>query len=134
MVSEQSKAIVLRFCEYLSNRQLEELFAMMHDDASWTTVGDPARFAFGGKKDKATMLNVLMGFLKPMDTFSFTVDSIVAEGGEVAIEATSHGTGPGARRYDNLYILKFVLVADKIQSINEFFDQSAVLEYVAQPA
>lgn len=134
MACDQANEIVLRFCEHLSERRLDDMFDMMDDNGTWTTVGDPARFAYGGKKDKAAMRGVLTGFLNPMDSFSFTVNSILSDGNEVAVEAASEGEGPGAKRYENLYIMKFVLGGGKVLSVNEFFDQTAVLDYVDQPA
>ena len=132
MNSENSRLLVLRFCRLLSERKLEEMFALFAENGTWAGVGNPNTFQYGGTRSKEASIELIGAFLSGFTTFTFNVVSTTAEGNRVAVEATSAGTGPGAKTYANEYLLLFECANDKIQRIREFFDQLAVLDYAAQ--
>lgn len=134
MDTEQNRELVLRFCHLLSTRKLDEMFSLMADDGTWSGVGDPKTFAYGGQRSKAQSIQLIGQFLIGFDEFRFEVFGTTAEGSRVSVEARSQGTGPGAKRYANEYLLHFECRDGKIQTIREFFDQMAVLSYAGQPA
>src|SRR3546814_6822461 len=53
----------LRAFELLGKRDLPALFALIHEEGSWSVPFDPARFQFGGFRDKAGVMELLTGFL-----------------------------------------------------------------------
>lgn len=132
MSSEANKALVLQACQYLNDINLPALFDLIHEDGSWSIPYDPASFAFGGYKDKAAVSATLTQFLGTFSTFEYLVDSIVADGDRVSIEAHSHGVGPGGAKYSNVYCKTFLIKDGKLHTVREFFDPFRVLSYVAQ--
>lgn len=132
MSAQENKEIVLKACQYLSERNLPALFDMIHEDGSWSVPYRSDRFQFGGFRDKAGVCELLTGFLGGFQEFSFTVTSITAEDDRVAIEAKSQGVGPGTARYENVYIIIFFLKDGKLHTVREFFDPFQALAYVEQ--
>lgn len=133
MNTEDNRSLVLRFCKLLSERKLDEMFALHAEEGTWAGVGNPKTFAYGGTRSKKESIAMIGAFLSGFTTFRFDVVSTTAEGNRVAVQATSSGTGPGAKTYANEYLLLFECSGGKIQRIREFFDQLAVLDYAAQP-
>jgi len=129
MSKDENKHLVLRFCHYLSERKLDDMFELMSEDSTWSGVGQPKTFKYGGRRTKAQSIPFIGGFLRGFESFRFDVHSATAEDDRVAIEATSHGVGPRGAVYENQYILVFVCRDGFIVRISEFFDQLAVLEY-----
>jgi uncharacterized protein len=133
MTVESNRDLVLRFCQLLSERQLGPMFELLAEQGTWAGVGNPKTFQYGGTRTKAQSVEKIGGFLAGFTNFAFKVVSTTAEGNRVAVEATSEGTGPGAKTYANEYLLIFECANHQIIKIREFFDQMAVLDYAAQP-
>lgn len=131
MNAENSRALVLRFCRLMSERNLTEMFALLAEEGTWAGVGNPKTFQYGGTRTKGQSIEMIGAFLSGFTTFTFKVLSTTAEGNRVAVEAASAGTGPGAKTYANEYLLLFECANDQITRIREFFDQMAVLDYAA---
>lgn len=132
MSIEANKALVLKACQYLSDRNLPALFDLIHDDGSWTVPYLPERFAFAGFRDKAGVSELLTSFLGGFHRFSYTVTAITAEGDRVAVEAKSEGEGPGTATYENIYNMIFFIKDGKLHTVREYFDPFRVLAYVEQ--
>ena len=129
MSAEANRELVLKFCRHLSDRDLDEMFGLMAEDGTWSGVGNPETFKYGGMRTKAKSVNFIGGFLNSFATFRFDVVTSTAEQDRVALEATSRGVAPGGQVYENQYILVFQCRDGMIVRINEYFDQIAVLEY-----
>ncbi len=129
MSAEDNRKIVLDFCQRLSDRDLDPMFALLAENSNWSGVGKPETFKFGGPKTKAESTVMITGFLNHFREFRFDVKSSTAEGDRVAIEATSRGVGPAGNIYENQYLLMFRCADGKIVDIAEYFDQIAVLGY-----
>lgn len=132
MSIEANRALAQRFCQLISERKLDELFALIHDEGSWSIPYRVDRFPFAGHKDKKTAAQMIGGFLAGFSEFSFSADNITIEGDTVAIEARSSGRGPGAARYDNVYHMHAEIRDGKLHTIREYFDPFQVLAYVEQ--
>lgn len=132
MSIEDNKALVLRACQHISDRNLPALFDLIDDKGSWTVPYRADRFEFGGFRDKAGLLALFTQFFGGFDRFSFTVTTITAEDDRVAIEARSSGTGPGSAQYENVYNLIFVVKDGKLHTVREYFDPFQVIAYVEQ--
>lgn len=132
-----NKEIVRTALQHLSDRNLPELFALIHDEGSWSIPYRPDRFPVAGFRDKAGVSELLTGFLGQFSSFSFTVTSLTADEDRVVAEATSQGVGPGGVDYNNRYLMIFFLKDGKIHTAREYFDPFEVavyLEKLPQPA
>lgn len=131
-MSDSPKQIVTQVCQHLSDRNLDALFALIHDEGSWSIPYREDRFAYAGFRDKAGLRELLSGFLGGFDSFRFDIVNIIAEGDKVAVEATSEGEGPAAAQYRNRYLLIFLLKDGKVHTVREHFDPYQVEAYVEQ--
>ena len=102
------------------------------EDATWELPNRKDRFEYGGPNDKEGTYKLLTGFLTPFDEFSFSVKSLTAEGDRVAVEANSHGVGPGSAEYINNYQMMWTIKDGKVLSVKEALDPFQVLAYVEQ--
>lgn len=132
MSIETNKKLVQQACDYLSTRNLPALFALIHEDGSWSVPYRPDMFQFGGFRDKKGVSELLTGFLSGFDEFKFKVENMTAEGDRVAVEARSEGVGPGTARYQNVYSMTFIVKDGKLHTVREYFDPFQVVAYVNQ--
>ena len=128
--TEASRAIVLEFCERLGQPDLEGMFNLLHDDATWTMVGDPETCFFGGVHSKKKVKAILDKFIGEFETFSFEVLHSFAEGNCVAVKGASHEVLPDGREYKNDYLMQYTVSCDKIRSIIEFFNPLRVFQFI----
>lgn len=130
MSIESNKALAIRFCQLISDRNLDELFTHFHDDGSWSIPYRTDRFAFAGFKNKAAIREMLTGFLGGFTEFEFSVQNLTAEDNRVSIEARSTGTGPKSTPYENVYHMYMEIQDGKVHTIREYFDPYQVMAYV----
>ena len=134
MTIADNKALVLHAFDLLGKRDLPALFALLHEEGSWSVPYDPARFAFGGCRDKTGTVALLTDLLGGFDSFSFTVDNVTAEEDRVIVEAHPHGTGPGGAEYRNNCLFIVFVKDGLLHTVREYFDPFEVLAYVEQTA
>lgn len=132
MSIQENKALVLKACHYLSERNMPALSDLIHEEGSWTLPYRPDMFQFGGCNNKQAANALLTQFLSGFDRFSFAVTGVTAENNRVAIEARSEGIGPGKAHYRNNYNIIFTLKDGKVFSVREFFDPFEVVAYIDQ--
>ncbi len=132
MSAEQNKELVERACSYIDKRDFDALMDVLREDATWELPNRKDRFEYGGPNDKQGTYQLLSGFLTPFDEFSFEVKSLTAEGDRVAVEAVSHGIGPGTAEYRNNYVMLWTVQDGKVASVKEALDPFQVLAYVEQ--
>ncbi len=132
MSAEANKELVQRACSYIDKREFDALMDVLAEDATWELPNRKDRFEYGGPNDKEGTYKLLTGFLTPFDEFSFTVKSLTAEGDRVAVEANSHGVGPGSAEYINNYQMMWTIKDGKVVSVKEALDPFQVLAYVEQ--
>lgn len=132
MSASDNKALVIEAVRHLGDRNLPALFALIHEEGSWSVPFRTDRFAFGGFRDKAGVMELLTVFLGGFESFSFTVDNATAEEDRVVIEARSEGVGPGGARYRNNYLLIFFVRDGQLYTVREYFDPFEVNAYVEQ--
>ncbi len=132
MTATQNKALVMDAMRHLNDRDLPALFDLIHEEGSWSVPFRSDRFAFGGFRDKAGIMELLTSFLGSFESFSFTVDNATAEADRVVVEARSEGVGPCSARYRNNYLLIFFVRDGKLHTVREYFDPFEVNAYVEQ--
>lgn len=134
-LTAQSKAIILRFCAYLNQRDFEDIRLLLDHTATWYVQGRPDKVAYAGTQLAADQINNVSAMLGQFETFTFKVTGITAEGERVAVEAVSDGKGPGrSDQYHNVYMMQFVLAHGKIISVREFLDYFEVEHFLKNRA
>ncbi len=132
-IADRNEAVIRALCDSLSRRDVAGVIERMADNGTWTLAGRQDRFAFAGTQDKAGQKALLTAFLGGFSTFEFVVEHTVAQGDRVAVQARSHGTGPGRKVYKNTYLLMFRLEDGLVVEAQEYLDPFEVLDYVEQP-
>jgi ketosteroid isomerase-like protein len=128
---EESRQLVLTFCQHLSDLAFDKMRALTTKDATWFLNGRPDKVPYAGTFTMDEVIPRLEAFIGKLDSFSFTVTGTTAEAGRVAVEAVAHGEKDG-KSYDNIYMMQYVISEGLIRSIREFFDHMSVVAYLEQ--
>lgn len=134
MSAESNKDLVRRFFRFISDRNVEALSELLHDEATWTFPYRADRFPLAGTHQKAGALDVLRGFLGPFSEFRFAIDQVTAEANRVVISAHSAGIGARGVQYQNVYHIHIEVKDAKLHSIREMFDPYEVTTYLEKIA
>ena len=123
MSAEDNKKIVLSFFENLSSGKADAMLAMLADNATWTVMGRPDKFALAGTKTKAQFAELLKGIGSVMPKgLRVTPKALTAEGDRVAVEAESYGEHANGKIYNNMYHFLIEVRGDKIEAVREYLD------------
>jgi ketosteroid isomerase-like protein len=123
MSAEDNKKIVLSFFENFSSGKMEQALAMMADNATWSVMGKPDKFALAGTKTKAQFAELVKGIGAAMPKgLRVTPKGVTAEGDRVALEAESYGEHANGKVYNNLYHFLIEVRGGKIQAVREYLD------------
>ncbi|MEP7244305.1 MAG: nuclear transport factor 2 family protein [Gammaproteobacteria bacterium] len=130
-----SERAVLEFFATLSSGNLENVRALLHEDAVWQPqVRDvPGAGAHRGKKGIVDeFLAPVRGLFRAGDP-KVVVDTIVSNGPFVMAESHSDGRLADGRPYENLYAWAIEVREGKIFTIREYFDSHYVIGLFATP-
>lgn len=123
MSAEDNKKVVLSFFENFSAGKVEAALGQMADNATWTVMGKPDKFALAGTKTKAQFTELLKGIGAVMPKgLRLTPKGITAEGDRVAVEAESYGEHANGKVYNNMYHFLIEVRSGKIQAVREYLD------------
>jgi hypothetical protein len=123
MSAEDNKKVVLAFFENFSSGKMQEALAMMADNATWSVMGKPDKFALAGTKTKAEFSELVKGIGAVMPKgLRVTPKGITAEGDRVALEAESYGEHANGKIYNNMYHFLVEVRNGKIQAVREYLD------------
>jgi len=123
MSAEENKKIVLSFFENFSSGRMEQALAMMADNATWSVMGKPDKFALAGTKTKAQFTELVKGIGAAMPKgLRVTPKGVTAEGDRVALEAESYGETASGKVYNNMYHFLIEVRGGKIQAVREYLD------------
>jgi uncharacterized protein len=132
--TEESKKIVIKFCEYLSNREYDLMLNLCDNKGTWYMQGrpdGPDLTYYSGTQSINEELKQAQKVLNLFTTFKYTITGITGEGERVAIESISEGKGPAEGQiYNNTYMKQFVLKDGKITNIREFLDYFQIIKYI----
>lgn len=131
-IAEDPARLVLGLCRSMSERDVEGIGVRLASDAIWTIVGRPDRFPFGGTQSKNDFLKGIRISLSGFDRFRFDVVHWAQNQNTVFIEALVQGEGPGAARYSNRYLMRFLVRDGMIAEVLEHYDPFEALVYVEQ--
>ena len=123
MSAEENKKIVLGFFENFSSGKMEQALGMMADNATWSVMGKPDKFALAGTKTKAQFSELVKGIGAAMPKgLRVTPKGVTAEGDRVALEAESYGETANGKVYNNMYHFLIEVRGGKIQAVREYLD------------
>jgi ketosteroid isomerase-like protein len=124
MSIEENKTIVRLFMQRFSEARLEEAFALLSDDVSWTLWGNGPG---AGTYTKAGMKDLLIQSWQWFDgVVKWTPTEFTAEDDRVAVEATSSALTRGGYCHRGQYHNLFRLKNGKIIEVKEMFLESPV--------
>ncbi|PKO49440.1 MAG: hypothetical protein CVU31_00350 [Betaproteobacteria bacterium HGW-Betaproteobacteria-4] len=132
MEIEKNKEIVRQLFARFTLTEIDQAMDLLADDAIWTVMGEPRRFAYAGPKTKAIFTGLIKGFLRSMVKFNFVPNAMTAEQDRVSVEAESFGESADGNKYHNFYHLLFVVSDGKIQAVREYLDPLEVWEFTGE--
>ncbi len=128
-----NKNVVNLFLSHFENGNINMLFEMLSDDATWWVNGKPHLFAFAGLKTKAEMWSVFHELFDFFDGgLKMALTSSIGEGDSVAVEASSHGVTKCGTYYQNEYHILFRLRHMKIVEVREYTDPMHAVEVLGK--
>ncbi len=122
-MSTDPKSIAHEFLRAFWDGEPERGFALCADDARWTfqkSLRSPRHEAVPAA---VRWLNdkLVAGF-DPDSGYTVSVDNLIAEGEEVAIEYSARGRTRSGKTYENNYLVRFTVRDGRIASIRPYFD------------
>ncbi len=127
MSIEENKNLTRQFFDCLNAGDLSGALALMSDDATWWIAGKSEQLPAAGlySKEKIARLLANMGSQLP-NGLKVTLDSLVAEGDKVAVEAESYGELHNGRVYNQQYHFLITIQDGRIKAIKEYLDTQHV--------
>lgn len=123
MSIEDNKRIVEAFCGHFAHAAIDDVLAMMSDDATWWINGKPHLFPGAGRKTKAQMAQAWHDLYAALDGgLRMQVVDMIAQGDHVAAELRSHAVTRRGKTYANDYHMRFTLRDGKIVEVKEYTD------------
>ncbi|UCM90430.1 nuclear transport factor 2 family protein [Streptomyces marincola] len=124
MSVEQNKEIARRLVQGFSvDGDIDETFALLHEDAVWTVMAHPASFGASGDMSKAQFVEHMKGFRAVTPNgLRMTVTGVTAEGDRVAVEAESSGTLGNGKTFGQVYHFLFEIRDGKVMVAREYLD------------
>ena len=129
---EQNKEMAKALLEASAVHDGARFASLLHDDATYWTLGKPHLFAYCGEKAKADIVAYMSTPSIFVGGVTVTFGDITAEGDRVAIEAETRGTLPDGRVYTNMYHYLFTFRDGKILRVKEYLDTQSAAEFFAK--
>jgi ketosteroid isomerase-like protein len=118
-MSEQNKAVALRFLETMGSNDPEGAAATLAPGAVTVTMGTGH---FSGPRSADNVAGAIEAFKVLMPTgLRLVPQTVTAEADRVVIEATGNAETSAGTIYANNYVFAFTLKDGKITRINEYF-------------
>lgn len=131
MPVDANRAAVRAIMQAIGDRDVAGILAHMHDAGTWAIPYREDHFPYG-IKTKAEFAKRSAAFFASFAEFSLEIESIIAEGDRVAVEARSRGTGKNGAAFENVYHISFIMKDHKAFRVREYFDPFAALVYIGQ--
>lgn len=118
-MTEQNKAVVLRFIEAMGSGDSEVAAACLAADA-FTLAKGFGKFA--GVRRHDTILGTIAVFRKLFpEGMRIEIGSVTAEGDRVVVEFEGNATTLHGQAYNNQYCMVFTVADGRIRQVNEYF-------------
>lgn len=116
---EANKAVALKFIAAMSENDPVSAAECLAPDAMAVAVGNSH---FKGARNARMMIDGIEAFKSLIPGgLRLTVQSVVAEGNQVAVECQGHATTAAGTDYHNRYVFMITLHKGKIVLVNEHF-------------
>lgn len=123
MSTEQNKRLAIELFTRLTASDIAGVLDTMTDDATWLIPGKPGSSPAAGLYDKRRIGRLFQAMLERLESgLTMTVDSAIAEGDKVALEARSHGQLTNGKVYEQEYHFLMSLRDGKICAVKEYLD------------
>jgi uncharacterized protein len=120
---QANKAVAASMLEFFSAGDVPGVLNLMTDDATWWLPGKPGQLPVTGTRTKPQITRLFQAMTSQLDgPLKMTLDSIMAEGDEVAMEARSLGHLKNGRTYEQQYHFRIKLRGGKICAVREYLD------------
>ncbi len=120
-----NKALATAFIQAIAQADMPSFERLAHDDLQYWIAGKGG----GSRFDKMALRGIVPTFPAMFEgSFRIEPTGVTAEGDRVAVEAVSHGTLRGGRRYDNRYHILATIKDGRIWRYNEYHDTQHAFE------
>ncbi|MEZ5502030.1 MAG: nuclear transport factor 2 family protein [Halioglobus sp.] len=124
--STANKALVTRFFDALNRGDVEFIVAAYADDGCVQTMGNTLISGVFSRDQIAASAGGIFDVFP--DGLAFTVQSMIAEGNKVAVEARSEGRHVSGKMYCNEYHFLFEFRDGKLLRLKEYMDTERVTD------
>jgi uncharacterized protein len=133
MSVESNKKIARALVESLGTDHNDDFSSLLHEEALWSVMANPASFPVTGDMNKTQFLEHLQRFRQAVPNgLRIAVTGVTAEGNRVAVEAESSATLMNGNLMRQVYHFLFEIRSEKVYRVREYIDTAhgaAVLEY-----
>jgi uncharacterized protein len=133
MSVESNKEIGRALVEGLGSDRNDALSSLLHEEALWRVMANPASFPVAGDMNKTQFLEHMQRFRQAVPNgLQIAVTGVTAEGNRVAIEAESSATLMNGKVMSQVYHFLFEIRSEKVYRAREYIDTAhgaAAIEY-----
>ena len=125
MSSEHNKLLTKQFFDFFQSEEIDKMFSLFAEDATWWVLGKPHQFLSSGPKDVKTIKRLIREHFFPKimtKGITFTVKTLTAEDNRVSAEVDGYGVTGSGVIYDQNYHFLIEFEGGKIKSLKEFLD------------
>jgi len=123
MSTDQNKRIAIELFARFTASDIAGVLETMTDDATWLIPGKPGSSPAAGLYDKRRIGRLFQAMLDRLEGgLTMTVDSAIAEGDKVALEARSHGQLTNGNVYEQDYHFLMTMRDGRICAVKEYLD------------
>ena len=131
MSLEDNKALVKKFWGAFSESRLDDVLAMLADDATWWIGGE---LSISGKYTKPEFTQLVSCIVPEFPQgIQVTPTVLTAEDNRVAMEAVSYGERFNGRVYKNYYHFQHEIRDGKIVAVREYLDTDHAYRILLAP-
>ncbi len=118
-MSEQNKAVALKFIEAMGSSDPETAATCLAPDAFTLAMGT---CKFSGRREYDTIVGAIGAFQELLPSgLRLAVKSVTAEGDRVIVECEGNAVTAAGTAYCNQYCFVFTLADGRIKQVNEYF-------------
>ena len=132
-MSGANKQLVRSFFEALSSGDLERLWSFLDEESTWEVCAAEIAGAglHRGREIVEEFLGPVRGWFEPGDP-KVEIETMIAEGNLVAVEAEGRGRFLGGTEYHNRYSFVLEVRGDRIGAVREYMDTEYAHRIVAE--
>jgi uncharacterized protein len=123
MTIDQNRAAAKKLVEGLGTNGSPDAFDLLHENAVWTVMTDPATFPVSGDMSKTEFVEHMKRFHASLPSgIHISVTSVIADDAHASVEATSNALLANGKSLNQVYHFAFDLEDGKIVAAREYID------------